>query len=170
MSTQISGDTGVDKFQGTTIAGHIIQVQNYPFSAMDTGTTPIPYDNTIPQITEGKQFMSAIFTPKKANSKLKITTTAILTSSVSAKGVVALFRDSSSNAIATSIDNRLYAAGTGGVVNFISYVDVVSVTTTTFTVRAGIDRAGTITFNGELGSAYFGGTLASSITIEEIAQ
>lgn len=170
MSTTVSGDTGVDKFEGTTIAGHVIQAQYYPFSAMDTGTTPIPYDNTIPQITEGKQFMNAVFTPKKATSKLKITTTAILTSSVSAKVIVALFRDSFSNAIATGTDCRIYAVGTGGLISFISYVNAVSVNTTTFTVRAAIDRAGTTTFNGELGSAYFGGTLASSITIEEIAQ
>ena len=168
--TTISGDTGVDKFDGTTIAGHVIQVANYTTGTMATGTGIIPYDNTIPQITEGTQFMSLAFTPKKANSKLKIIVNAIFMASVASKLVSSIFRDSGTNAVASVVDNRIYAVGTGGIISFIAYIDAVSTSLSTFTVRGGLDRVGTITFNGEAGAGYFGGSLASSITIEEIAQ
>ena len=38
---------------------------------------------------------------------------------------------------------------------------------TTFRVRAGLNSAGTTTFNGASSARYYGGTLASSITIKE---
>jgi len=167
--TTISGDTGVDKFEGTTIAGHVIQVANYTTGAMSTGTALIPFDNTIPQITEGTQFMSLAFTPKKATSKLKITVN--LSASISIVGVVtvALFQDSIANALATSISHC-------GVVNgvqqnsFITYISASDINSKTFTVRASCNATGTITVNGQSSSPLFGGSLASSITIEEIAQ
>lgn len=169
MSTTISGDTGVDKFDGTTISGHIIQVANYTTGAMATGTAVIPYDNTIPQITEGTQFMSLAFTPKKANSKLKITVN--LNASVSILGAftVALFKDSIPDALTTSISHC-------AVINviqqnsFIAYIPASDINSKTFTVRASCNAAGTITINGQASSQLFGGSLASSITIEEIAQ
>lgn len=169
MSVTISGDTGVDKFNGTTIAGHIIQVANYTTGAMATGTAVIPYDNTIPQITEGTQFMSLAFTPKKSNSLLKISIHVQITSTVSNDLVTALFRDSTVNSIGTSkITNA--AANQMQTDTFIVFVPATSTSLTTFTVRCGGGSAGTTTFNGSAGTAYYGGSLASSITIEEIAQ
>lgn len=166
--TTISGDTGVDKFDGTTIAGHVIQVQHYPFSNMDTGTTIIPFDNTIPQITEGKQFMSATFTPKKASSKLKITVVSIPSPSVNAWVTTALFKDSIPDAIGAIYGYML--ATTSLPHTFISYINAVDTNSHTFTARIGGAVASTMTINGASGTACMGGTSASSITIEEIAQ
>ena len=170
MSTTVSGDTGVDKFEGTTIAGHVIQVANYTTGTMATGTTIIPYDNTIPQITEGTQFMSLAFTPKKANSKLKIIVNILLGASTTQSMVIAVFRDGTSNAIGSAFDARAYAPGAGGCTSFILYVDANSISSSTFTVRAGLGAAGTTTFNGTDALSKLGGSLSSSITIEEIAQ
>ena len=167
MSTTISGDTGIDKFEGTTIAGHVIQVANYTPGSIYTGTTIIPLDDTIPQITEGTQVMSLAFTPKKANSKLKITVMVIPSPSVNSWVTSALFRDSNSDAIGTCFGYLL--ATTSSPHFFISYINAVNTNITTFTVRIG-SSSGTLTFNGAGGVAYMGGTLASSITIEEIAQ
>lgn len=166
MSTTISGDTGVDKFDGTTISGHVIQVQHYPFTNYDSGSVIIPLDTTIPLITEGKQFMSAVFVPKKANSRLKITVNCFLDGASSIYGICALFRDSASEALVCSSNFMSDMASH----ILITYVNAVSILPTTFTVRAGTGSAGTIYFNGINGIAYFGGSLASSITIEEIAQ
>ena len=169
MSTTVSGDTGVNKFDGTTIAGHIIQVVNYTTGAMATGTALIPNDNTVPQITEGFQVMSLAFTAKKANSKLKITVVTNKNASTPNSSICALFKDSISNAIGAthqSDTNSTYPNTN----TFIVFIDAVDTSLHSFTVRCGLAVAGTLTFNGSASTAYFGGSLASSITIEEIAQ
>lgn len=171
MSVNISGDTGVDKFDGTTISGHVIQVANYTTGTMATGTALIPADNTIPQITEGFQVMSLAFIPKRANSKLKITVITIKGSSVATGIITALFRDSTANAIGC-----VWQASPAGYANtntntLTVYIDALNTNLTTFAVRLGADSASTVTFNGGVtGNSLFGGSLTSSITIEEIAQ
>lgn len=147
-------------------AGTVIQTDRYLTGGYSSGTTIIPLDNTIPQITEGTQFMSLTFTPKKANSKLKITAVGYFDGATSIYGISALFRDSTANAIASSC---IFMTDMFPQI-LTAYVDAVSTSPTTFTVRAGTGTAGTIYFNGINGSPYFNGTLASNITIEEIAQ
>jgi hypothetical protein len=48
-------------------------------------------------------------------------------------------------------------------------MDAGTTSETTFKVRAGGEEAGTTTFNGVGGARKYGGVLASSITITEIA-
>jgi len=165
MSTTISGDTGVDKFEGTTIAGHVIDVKYFITTAMATGTGAIPYDNTIPQITEGTQYMALSYTPKKVGSLLKIDVVANYGCSSAGMDTMALF-NGSANAIATS--------GLASAANVIprcltAFVTTSSLSAIPFTVRIGTNGA-TVTLNGSSGVVYFGGTLSSSITVTEIAQ
>ena len=168
MPSTITG-SGVDKFDGTTIAGHVIQVANYTTGTMATGTTTTPLDNTIPQITEGTQFMSLAFIPKKANSKLKIDVVIYTSHSTAGAWFVnALFRDSGVNAIGIGAISQPTATAMISCA-FTVYVDAISTSLSTFTVRSG-GQAGTLTFNGQSGGVLFGGSLASSITITEIAQ
>lgn len=167
MSVTISGDTGVDKFEGTTIAGHVIQVANYTTGAMTTINTVIPNDNTIPQITEGTQVLSLSLTPKKANSKLKITVCTVKSCSGGIAMFTALFRDSTSDAIAVSVQSDA-GAGYTNTNTFVAFVNANTTNPTTFTVRLG--SGGTITLNGSGGVGTMGGVCPSSITIEEIAQ
>lgn len=170
----INGDTGIDAVQSGAVtfedmpAGSVIQVANYTTGAMATGTTLIPYDNTIPQITEGTQFMSLAFAPKKANSLLKITSTAFMSSQYVSALALALFKDSTTNAISTAFVSG--SADREHQLVTITYLTVSSINTLTITARGGSNVAGTLTFNGIGGVAYYGGSLASSITIEEIAQ
>lgn len=150
-------------------SGAVIQTQHYSTGAMSTGTSIIPNDNTIPQITEGTQFMSLTFTPKKENSKLKISVvTHVSNNNAPAVQTTALF-DGSSNAVATS---QVWNPNSAGVMPcaFICPYTVSSLSPITFSVRCGMDKSGTITFNGVAGAQLMGGSLASSITIEEIAQ
>jgi len=150
-------------------AGSVIQKVSYITGTMATGTVVLPADNSIPQNTEGTQFMALTFTPKKANSKLFVDVCAFYNSSAQAAGIVSLFRDSEANAIATGwvyIPNVNYPVSQ----SFQKEINANSILPTTFKVRIGCNSASTITFNGSAGSPLFGGTLASSITITEIAQ
>lgn len=173
----INGDTGIDKVQTGAVtfedmpAGSVIQVANYTTGANSTTTSLIPLDNTIPQITEGTQIMSLAFTPKKANSKLKITVVAHSSNSATTRNIFALFVDDSTSSIGT-MPVYLPVITAPVPCSFVSFYNVVSTSTRTFSVRLGVNSASTATFNGESGSSScsFGGSLASSITIEEIAQ
>jgi hypothetical protein len=149
-------------------AGSVLQVVSSKTSTMSTTTANIPQDNSIPQITEGAQFLSLAITPKSATNTLVFNINLAAGANVAGTTyVVALFQDSTANALCT---NWTTVAG----VNYIHPISMnyfmTSGTTssTTFTVRAGPGQ-NTLTVNGVGAAAYFGGTLFSSITITEIA-
>lgn len=153
------------------LSGSVVQVKNTQTGAVATGTTTIPFDDTIPQNTEGTQFMSLSITPTSATSKLKIDV--VLHANVASQDwvIVALFQDSAANALAAL---PFYASANGGgsssgPVKFTHYMTAGTTSATTFKVRAGPGLANTLTFNGVGGSRFLGGVIASSITITEIA-
>jgi len=150
-------------------AGTVIQEAYFQTGTLATGTTTIPQDNTIPQITEGDLYMTLAFTPKKANSILRIDIAGVWSSSVIAYQIAALFRDATAGAIATT-DEYNASSNTPRQLSMTVHVPAVATSLTTFYVRSGASTAGTTTFNGLGGLAAFGGTLLSSITITEIAQ
>jgi hypothetical protein len=145
-------------------AGAILQVVNFQSGTNATGTGAIPFDNTIPQITEGTEFMTLAITPKFSTSKLKIDVVFIGGNSLSNTNgfTLALFQDSTANALATSITTL--TNGQNLSYGFTHYMTAGTTSSTTFRLRAGA-AAGTTTFN----PLVMGGTLASSITISEIA-
>ena len=151
----------------TVSTGTVLQVVNYQTGAVATGTTVIPFDDTIPQNTEGDEYMSLAITPKSATSKLIIQVTVQATCSVTSWGNAALFQDSTANALAVAF-GFTDAATSGHAVEFTHYMTSGTTSSTTFKVRAGVNGAGTMTFNGQAGARRFGGTLASSITIWEV--
>lgn len=147
--------------------GGVVQVVNFQTGAFATGTTLIPFDNTTPQNTEGDQYMALAITPKFATSKLLINVTWMGGHSVSTAALIAcLFQDSNVNALATGFQVQ---AGVGVVtISYNYYMTAGSTTPTTFKVRGGSNSAGTTSFNGYAGAAYFNSTLVSSMTITEI--
>jgi hypothetical protein len=152
-----------------TAPGAQIQMVSVETGALATGTTIIPTDNTIPQQTEGDQYMSLAITPKSATSKLIIEVVWNGTSGAIGHMAVALFQDATANALAVAEQYVTTAAGLGAV-SFRHIMTSGTTSTTTFKVRAGLGVAGTTTFNGGAGiGALFGGVMASSIVIREVA-
>jgi hypothetical protein len=149
-------------------AGCVLQVKNFQTGTYATGTTLLPFDNTIPQITEGNQYLSLAITPISATSKLLIQVNIVMSSSALNFCTAALFQDSTANAIAAS---SVYASVATGIVipSFNYFMTSGTTSATTFTVRAGTNNAGTTTVNGQSGGQSFGGVCSSSITITEIA-
>lgn len=137
---------------------------------MATGTTTVPLDNTIPQSSEGDQYMSLSITPKSASSTLKITVVGFFSSSAGGAWLMmSLFKDSETDARAVQMGG-MGATGNYATAPFVLIYEMTSGSTSamTFKVRAGAHTASTTTFNGIAGTSYMGGALASSITIEEI--
>lgn len=147
----------------------IVQVVNTQTGAVSTGTTTLPLDDTIPQNTEGTEFMTLAITPTSASNLLKIEFGGLLTNNTSVQWcAAALFQDSTVGALA--VGAHIMETGTrGGMVNFTHYMTAGTASETTFKIRAGAQQAGTTTFNGSNGTRVYGGVVASSLTITEIA-
>lgn len=148
-------------------AGSIVQVATSTTGALATGTTTIPFDDTIPQITEGTEFMTLAITPSSATNTLIIQVTLQIAFSGSDWTTVALFKDSTANALATTTSNINSGFGLPQTFNYKMTAGTTS--STTFRVRAGAGSAGTITVNGTASARRFGGVMASTMTIYEVA-
>lgn len=151
------------------LSGSVVQVRNVMNSAVSTGTTIVPVDDTIPQITEGSELMTLSITPTNAANTLiiDVVVNAAHATVGNIRIVAALFQDSTANALAATC---VMAAGNGFSSNITLRFKMAAGTTsaTTFRVRAGPDTAATMTFNGLSGGRLFGGVYASSITITEV--
>lgn len=147
-------------------AGFVVQVATTTSGAVATGTTLIPEDDTIPQITEGTEFMTLAITPKSATNRLYIRIQAAVSTSNTNSAVGALFQDATANALAAK--ETYIAAGNATGILLIEY-DMVAgtVASTTFRFRSGPAVTATLTFNGFGGARKFGGITLSSIEIIE---
>lgn len=147
-------------------SGAIVQTAITTYSSVSTGTTIIPKDDTIPQNTEGNEFMSISFNPKSATNKLIIEAVVTISSSVADWLIAALFQDSGANAIAANASYQATATGTH-IVKVKHDMVAGTTSSTTFKIRAGGANAGTRTFNGDAGNRLFGAIPKSSISIME---
>lgn len=159
-----------NRFENTSgvAYGTVLQVVNTSVTAYSSSSTTMPYDDTIPQNTEGFEILSVSITPKSATNKLKITVSANLsTSTTGGVGIgMALFQDSNASAIASSI-STLYTIGAVLTIPLVYYMTAGTTASTTFKVRAGCNTGSTY-LNGTNASRFHGGIAVSSITIEEI--
>lgn len=172
-ATNMTGAPALDASNMTNVpnpksAGDIVQVVNTQTGAVATGTTTIPDDDTIPQNTEGTEFMTLAITPTNSSNKLLIQAEAFLANSGGANILaMALFQDSTANALAAT---GMQSPATNFPIPLVMsyYMTAGTTSSTTFKIRAGSDISGTTTFNGEGGSRRYGGVIPSSITITEI--
>lgn len=135
--------------------------------AVQTGTTVIPYDDTIPQNTEGDEYYTVAITPTSATNKLVIEVTVQIENSGGGAMVAALFQDSTADALAAGTDHSS-SAGRTQQITFTHVMTTGTTSATTFKVRAGSSNAGTTTINGAGGARRLGGVLLSGITITEL--
>ena len=151
-----------------TGGGKILQVVNTETGAVATGTTVMPFNDTIPQNDEGVEFMTLAITPTSSSNKLKIDVVIQLGGSTSNRiFTVGLFQDTTANSIKTSASTESIA-DSPVTMSFQHFMTAGTTSSTTFKVRAGLDGAATITLNGTAGNRKYGDVSASSITIMEI--
>ncbi len=148
--------------------GDIIQVVRYSTGAVATGTATIPADDTIPQNTEGTEFMAHPgITPKSAINVLEVEAQFCGSASTAADVQCALFRDSTADAVATAFTSIYTASAVANVV--LRYaVAAGGVAQTVFKLRSGLNAAGTVTFNGAAAVRRYGGTMSSYLNVAEI--
>lgn len=173
-SGNVLTSNGTTWASSTPAAQKVVQQVRSFVTTYTTGTTTIPFDDTIPQNTEGTEFLSLAITPTNSANVLLIEVQ--LTIGASNNGTTicaALFQDSTANALAataatqTNITNKLTP------VVFRYAMTAGTTSSTTFKVRAGPSTtdAGTVYLNGNPATAarIFGGVCVSDITITELA-
>lgn len=146
--------------------GFLVQVASSGSTAVATGTTTIPRDDTIPQNTEGTEFMTQAITPKSATNILVIEITAMVSLSSANTAIGAVFQDSTAGAIAAA-GTRCETADRANFLAITHRMVAGTTSPTTFKLRCGPPSAGTITFNGEGGSRLFGAITKATFTIWE---
>lgn len=148
--------------------GHVIQVKSTNFSAVASGTTLVPEDDTMPQITEGTEFMTQAITPLLSTSRLFITATCFVSQSLNTNNAIigALFKDAGANALAAA-DQFSNVGSAGYRLQFSHDAASGSTSAATYRVRIGVVNASTLTFNGFGGTRRFGGISLSSLAIIE---
>jgi hypothetical protein len=151
------------------VGGKVLQVVNTETGAVATGTTVLPDDDTIPQITEGFEVMTRTITPTSSSSKLLISVVTHLSPSANSIQSTALFVGTTANALAAIGTHAYGVANHERFHSFNHFMTAGSTSELTFRVRIGMNNAGTVTFNGRSGARENGGVMASSITIMEIA-
>jgi hypothetical protein len=150
-----------------TPAGSIIQVISVSDGAVSTGTTVLPSDDTIPQNTEGDEYMSLSITPKFDDSILIVRFSGMFASTISTYMTVALFQDSTASSLAATfnVNSSVNSAET----TMLDHTMTSGTTSsTTFSIRAGAGGANTTTFNGFSSGRLLGGVASSFMSITEI--
>jgi hypothetical protein len=151
---------------GNTVQEQVQQVTTSS-SALATGTTVLPFDDTIPQNTEGVELtaINTTITPKATTNKLVIDVTVTVSHSAAGTITAALFQDSTANAL-TAVGEVETAAGLK-CIHFRHVMDAGTTSATTFKLRCGNSAAGTLTYNGVSGARRYGGIAVSRMTITE---
>lgn len=147
------------------------QRRNATGAASTAGTTVIPRDDTIPQITEGAELLTQAITCRATMNLVRVDALMQIAPNDGASYIAAaLFKDATASALAvTSLE-----APNGAISSLpLRYVALAStVSAATFRIRAGKDAgaAGVVdlTLNGVNGARFYGGVLNSYLEIEEI--
>lgn len=134
-----------------------------------TCSTNIPYDDTIPQNTEGDEVLTLAITPTYSNSILEIWFDGLVTKDTNAGSVqVALFQDSTANALmAQAYMLTTNTTGRSDTASLRYYMTSGTTSSTTFKIRIG-SAANTCFVNGDnAGNRLMGGVSSTRLTITE---
>lgn len=148
-------------------SGSVVKTQTTVSQTTLTGTTLIPFDNTIPQNTEGTNFFSVVFTPTTTGNYIRVEATIFGAYSVAAHVIAALFQDSTANAL-TAISMQTTTTNQDVHLTLVYQFIAASTASTTLKLNVGGSTAGTFTLNGNSGASIFGGVATSSFRVTEI--
>lgn len=146
--------------------GAVAQIVANAYNATASGTNTIPADDTIPQKTEGDEYMSVTITPLNAAHTLLVQAVFFGASSALTNITFAFFRDAGSDAIA-AFEYVAPAANYTFTVSIMCIASAGSTAATTFKLRAGGNAANTLIFNGANGSRRFGAINKSMMVVTE---
>ena len=151
--------------------GKIAQVVQSQTASIVTTSSSISHDNTIPQITEGAEVLTCAITPTNASSTLFIFVDLMCgTAGGNVGTVLALFKDSTANAIEAKILDTGQNNYVHSDAKFIHKISAGSTSAQTFRARVAAAGSGTVGINSYNASDQtLGGVMKSSILIMEVS-
>ena len=153
---------------GVRRTGDIVQIVHNQTGVLATGTTIIPWDNTIPQNTEGDEYMTQAITPTSAINKFIIEHIGSYAINGAGQGMpVALFQDAIAAALVVSPPLG-YLINAPVTISLRHLMITGTTNATTFKIRCGPMSALTVTFNGSNAGGLFGGSIASNLKVTEV--
>lgn len=166
LGTPASGNlancTGVPVSAGSQVQA----VEATPVLTVVTCNTVLPLDDTIPQSTEGNEVITVTITPTSATNRLRIEFSCWTGLSAPNNYSVAMFQDSTANAIAAAAN---YSNGNREMFYLAHEMAAGTTIATTFKIRLGPASADTAYVNGGTGgSREFGGISAARLRVTEI--
>jgi hypothetical protein len=162
-----SGETTGLKWAAPAGGGKVKGIANTQTGTVATGTTILPFDDTIPQNTEGDQYMSLAYTPTSASNKLQIDIFAFGSLSANSLLGMALFQDNTANALAGNIAYSVGGPTETYILSLRHTMTAGTTSSTTFKVRIGPSDPATFTFAGRSGVGVFNGVASCSLTVTE---
>ncbi len=151
------------------LKGKLIQTVTSTTATFTNAVAQIPFDDTIPQNTEGREILTATITPTSSTSKLKIEFYCPLCCVDSDENLtIALFQDTTADALTASyiyINNTSISLSSSGYLNYIMTSGTTS--STTFKIRMGASTVTGVSVNGEAAHRNYGGVAVTSLTITE---
>lgn len=150
----------------TASSSVLVQVQHAVVNEVVSGTTLMPADNTIPQITEGFEVITCAITPASASNLLWIIAHIPVSYYTSGyAGGIALFQDTTAGALAAAHASFAFSH----TATLTHKMTAGTVSETTFRIRVGASTSGTCYVNSQTGAATraFGGVSAATLTIFE---
>ena len=132
-STSASGSTITVTTTGSS-TGVIQQQRSILRTALSTAST-MPSGDTIPQNTDGVEVLTATITPTDSNNIIEINFSSMVVSASDSHGAVALFQDSTANALAVS--GAWLPGDESGYMGLSYYMTAGTTSATTFKIRAG---------------------------------
>lgn len=144
-----------------TNSSSILVQTKYSQTQTYTNTTSIPFDDTIPQQTEGTQILTVSITPTSATNILRIdaVVSGFGVAGSNTYGIAAIFKDSNNNALASGFE---YGDGYDGGIKVTYFMSAGTTSLTTFKLRCG-----NISVNGWNGQRRLGGSVVTSLTVTE---
>lgn len=151
------------------LPGDVVQYRHNSGSAQATGTTTIPSDDTIPQNTEGDEYITASIAPASAANVLRIQHVGMYTHSTTTSALIgALFQDSTADALSAIYAPRQATANAATALTLTHVMRADTTSTTTFKIRVGASVAGTTAFNGTSATRFLGGVMGSHLDVTEL--
>lgn len=147
-------------------AGSIVDSTVATYTANADLTSIIPYDDSLPQITEGTQIISLTHTMKSATNKLRVRVKGSFTLS-GIVGVFAGFHNTTADAVGVT---GVFPAGSASPTDFGFEFEISpnSASQQTISLRVGTASAGMMRLNGTTSARRFGGGSRTIMIAEEI--
>lgn len=172
----VSGDSGwrclnYSRLDGTSLQMGVGTQVDRAYATQNnyiTVTARLPADNSIPQVSEGQEILSAVITPKSATNRVRATVTVPIGFASGSTGLAgaALFRTGSTDALDCNFIHPV--DGNGMYPCPMVFEDSPgSISVQTYTVRVGGNTAD-IVINGDSTGRLGGGSSRATLVLEEI--